>query len=1364
MPTSSARSSGRTLTKVLIGIASAVILVVVAVVVLVPAVASSILTGDVPVDLPSGRGTLSLRDVAVRWGGPQRIGKATLADAAGRRMADLSVEARSSLVGLALGGFNFGTIAVSGEIDVSEDQLTRQGGASTPTPPAPPSKRGRATTINRNLRVVLDAGPMTITYTPRPDSGLSAVRIDGLRAKAMISGAGLATLRVEAASPTIDVSAELRNFVDRSGRVAPAGAEGDLSARVSAPGELIEALARMALGPAGGGRATASAGAAATEIDASVKIEKGRLRLADASRPAMIRGPVPAAVIELLAAEGVRVEITNSPSVAQTILALDVPLPDAKGAMDLRGAAVHARIETTAVEGRIALAETAARPFRVEPVEFEARAPDLAQGFHARARTRGTLDGRDAGALEAGFDAQGLLDDAGGFRKGLPGALRGSLSLTGVPTGLAQALADRLGVRLEEVVGPTVDARVSAETAESPAGSAALPAVRVRADVTAARVKASLSAEVDEREVVIPGEGLTVEMDRVGAAARGLLKDSGIEVGDGGRLVLKVRDVKAPMVSAGLPDLGRVAGGAEVVMSGVVIEKGLGDRPIEARSLTARVALAGDQGPPRVSIDGVLDAGGGATTVRGEVELAGLISRRDGDWPFIDITPAKTAPRGQVAMTGLPTALIGAFVGEYAGLAQEVAGPSVDVALAMPAPSSPGVPEVGPRSAAVSVRGANVSASASAGMDDRSIRLGQADISLTVTPSLVSAAAAQFAPGVEPRPGLAGPAIVKATVFPTAVDLDAEGRPDVRTLRPVRAMATVEGDVVLTGLPGGVEEKALRAGLRGVEIGGEYNRRDPLRSEGSLKATVFDPAEPGAVVAKVNALATLMNPPPAFDVKVEEIDTARLDRLLHRPGLVSDLLGESAGVGMKGSAKEGVQDVVLALRSTRATTALALRRTVDRVELVQPASVEIEAPAAWANSHLAPAEAGGKAASLQFIEAVRATVQVSRLSLSTGGPAFKPGVFALEARASSPTIKIQTGDGQAVDFQSLTAAVRSDREGRGVSFDVSATRVGLAGAGSTQPVKAVGQVWGLFDDEGNVSAEGALVNAEVSGTLPTAVLDALANRGGLLVDLLGANTRLDLKATGFSRESGTVNVAVNTDNARASLKGKASAGMLVADGPANITLTRITRDLSARFVETAIPLLARVEKTPSDEPAVIDAVNLTLPLDNDTRKINGDITVDPGTVQFETATFFGKIVQFTGNLAGGRMGERIEPFQIKAREGVLTYEKVEIPLGEFVVSMSGKVDLNRKRMDIITYVPFYALVKEVSAPLSAVPGIGRLTQIPIRVHGPFDDPKTEVKPELIVKENLGEAVKEVLPEPIKKTADDLLKDVFKKKK
>lgn len=1369
MPTTRTTRAGKALKTILIAFSVVIVVLVAAVYFAVPPIAAGFIAGTHPVNLPSGPGAANIKDVSITWGGPQKIGKIVLTDANGATIADLRAQASVSILGALLGDGNLGTVAIAGDITVTEDQLATTPSAApppaAPAPSAPPAAPAASAPLQipRSLRATLEAKPINITYTPRAGSGMNPVRVDQLEAVITLLGSGEAAAVITAKAPTIDIKASARNFVDPAGRLVLSTTEGEVNATIAAPGEFVEAVARLALKQPPSPAST-SAGAATTDIAAHVKVERGRLRLADPAKPITAKGPIPQAMIEMLAGTDATVHIDASPSITKIIGPLDLPLPDASGKVDLRGGSLRAVMTSTPIVGTVALEGAAPRPFRVEPMEWIVDSPDFAQALTIKGRARGSFDGHDAGALELDAEAQGLLDDKGMVRAGIPGKLRADLRLKGVPTRLADSLVRDQGFSLAEVIGPSLDAELLVRTIES--AGAALPPAEVTLKAAASHLTAALAASIDDKELRFIGEGLSVQATRLAPAIRAFAKDQAIELTGDARAVITARELTVPLISPGLPDLARLATSITLNLSDIVIEKGAGDRPLALQNLETRLALAADN-PPALTLKYNLASGGRPFGAAGDANLPGLLTKRDQGWPFIDLTPQTMRPAGTLEIKGLPSDILGYLPDELRPAAAELLGPGADIRLEGKRD------DTGKTAITLALTGANINATSALTMDDKSIATGESKVETTLTPALIDALTSVYTADMSPRPGLAQPARLSATVFPATLSLDAGKKPDLQTMTPVRAMLTSADDIVLNDIPSG-QAAPISAGLRGLEVGLVWNHRDIRKREASIKASLFDPTDPAAAVAALDLAAIIANPPPTFDAKIDNIDTTRMDRLLARPGLLADILGEAAGLQARGQARAGVQDVELIIKSPRVDSVLALRRTDELIALTSPGSVNLDIPAAWANRYLFPPGPDAAAPSVQLTDAVKLALRLDKLAIAPGDAPMKPGVFALDASASAPTIKLRTADGQQVDVQALSAKLANNETKRGVSFDISTRQIAVAGASSANgpaaaatPVRAAGDVANLADPSGKPDPANAAVTANITGTLPTALIDALASQQGLLIDLLGGTTNVELTATNFSKTAGALSASMTADNAKATVKGAVRNATFITEGPTNITIRRITPELSKRYIETAIPIISRVEKTPQDEPAVLIGNAITVPTDGDTHKLNGRASVDLGTIQFESSSFFGKLLKAAGGKDRGSVGKRIKPFEFVADQGVVSYDRIELPLGEFTIETRGKVDLNKKKMDIITYVPFSALASEITGQLANIPGLDALTMIPIRTHGSFDNPKTDVQLDLIVREAVPGAIEKALPDDIKKVIPpeigEGLKDLFKKK-
>ena len=201
--------------------------------------------------------------------------------------------------------------------------------------------------------------------------------------------------------------------------------------------------------------------------------------------------------------------------------------------------------------------------------------------------------------------------------------------------------------------------------------------------------------------------------------------------------------------------------------------------------------------------------------------------------------------------------------------------------------------------------------------------------------------------------------------------------------------------------------------------------------------------------------------------------------------------------------------------------------------------------------------------------------------------------------------------------------------------------------------------------------------------------------------------------------------------------------------------------LSARFIK-ALPLIGTFEKAAQDQPATLDVTGITAALANDMSRLNADIVFDPGEARFGTSSVFGEILKVANSKTAGQVGRKLQPLNVKVRAGIATYERWEVPVGEFKVFTEGTVNLVNRTLDVVTYVPIGAVSDKAMSGLklgsglnSILPGVVEaLTEVPFRTTGSMDNPKTSIDAEMVARNT----VKKINPEKLLKDGlGDLLK-------
>jgi len=1344
------RSLGGRLVVGLVGLTGAVLLLGVGVWLGGPGVAAWLTPREVAVVVGGRDGRLTIDRVEYSWGGPQRASGIRLVDGDGRVMADVEVVATTGLIEAWRSG-DLGTLRLSGKVDVREEQL-QGGGVSLASAGGGGGVGGvgaggvggvgaggvGGVRLPTGYRFAFESKGLDLTYTPRRGE---VIRVEGLDVSLGYERGGRVSLKASSRGPAVSVEVEGRNLVGADGAIAPLSAEVDVTVLGSLPGGLVGSLARAGLG----GTARSGVGSEEGEVTISgaLGVRGGRLRLADAGKPMRMEArALPGAVIDLIAGAGSAVAVTEAPGVVVEVSGLDVPIGAMLegGEMDLRGAGFVARVTTTRAKVLVALAiGESAREVEIEPAEVEVRIEDFSREAVALGGASVLIDGAAAGKFKLAAVVSGMLDEKGRL-KVTPGEANAEIGLVDAPTALLEPLVAGRGFSLREALGRRLDASVTARTVRGVGGG---DQIEIRGAMSSEFGHGSMAVRSDGSRFWSEGSAGEFEFVRLGTAARGVLRGHGFEVtGEG------VVKVEAPsfdlMLGAGAPDLIHSKATVIVTVGGLRVRRTGEDREVELRSVRTVLGL---EGGPRVTatIDAEALSGGRVMGVRAEMEIAGLVKTTAGAQPRFDVGFDAKDLKGTIRLTGVPSDGLGAIEGSLAGMAREALGESVDVEVVFPAPGGTVASAAAPgeTSAGIVVESERARLATALRMEKRRLSVGPTSGRIRVTPGLVAALRKLAAEDEAWWPRLEGAAEVEFSARGSSVELDDSWKPIRRTIRPVQAMVSVKTDMVLSGLPMGADGKGTdqRVGLRGVEIGGEYDFENPLASEGSVRLTVIEPTEGGATVAEVEALTNLVMPPPALNVRVMKVDTARLDRMLGRPGLTSLALGKEAGFAVVGASPGAGRAVEyeVTVASERLSVKGVMTKGADRYALAAPMVVEWEAPAAWLNAQaLAAAKKGASRAALAFTAPVKLRAEVRSLSIGTENP-MAAGVFALDAGVSAPVAKFVTDRGERIELEGLAVTARVGKSAGSVEFSLSAERQkawraeenGWAVGGA--PMKIEGVVEGLADSSGSITSERARVTGRVTGSVPTALLDAVSGMDGLLVDALGPTTSVEIRAEGLSREGGRVDATAKTDFAEAKISGRVEGGELVAEGAPVVTIRRISQGLGDRVFESALPMLAQFEKTAEDEPATVTASGLRVPMDGDIGKLNGRVTMALGTLRFETSSIFGELLKATGNRTGGRIGRKVKPFDVTIENGVVRYERVELPIGEFTIVARGMVDLVNQRMDIVTFVPVLAVADEVVKVSRFAPG---LTMIPIRTRGAIGKAKSEVALELILEEGL----------------------------
>jgi hypothetical protein len=550
--------------------------------------------------------------------------------------------------------------------------------------------------------------------------------------------------------------------------------------------------------------------------------------------------------------------------------------------------------------------------------------------------------------------------------------------------------------------------------------------------------------------------------------------------------------------------------------------------------------------------------------------------------------------------------------------------------------------------------------------------------------------------------------------------------------------------------------------------------------------------------------------PATIEVRVNDVATAGLDKAINQPGLVSGALGPTAQITastrIDPRSKDGksLADTLAGGEITADVTLLAprveirqpLRATLlpDRIQLTSADPIRWTIDPAWFDRFVLgkgqPLAPGAKPTDLSMTSPAKAEVVITKAVISRanseggtngiGGP-LKPGIFALDATARIAALELADSRNVRTQMGDATVKLKSlDGPAPGLAFDLNFGKLaivpdpGKAGPGGGT---LVGTVTNIGDASGTLNTANPMITAKGDiKSIPTALIDAFSVKNGLPGDILGPSVNLTLDAKNFSKTGGTIRTDITSTETKLTsangpeallpraliqINGEVKNGVLIT--PMLIALRRLDGELS-RKAGDLLPSLAEVEKRFEDKQAIIQSSRLELPLDGDLRKLNGQVSIDPGEARFKVGGGLGGFLKRINAKDEGKALQRLKPLTITCVNGVLSYPRWTFPVGEFNFELEGlAINLPGERIDVVTWVPFGQVADDAGKLFSAIPGasavggvLNQATMVPFRTSGPLKSPSTKPDLELAGKGLL----KSVSPERVV----DILRDVLQPKK
>jgi hypothetical protein len=753
-----------------------------------------------------------------------------------------------------------------------------------------------------------------------------------------------------------------------------------------------------------------------------------------------------------------------------------------------------------------------------------------------------------------------------------------------------------------------------------------------------------------------------------------------------------------------------------------------------------------------------------------------------------------------------------------AALVKSALGPTIDVNL-----SAAGAAPVGGKPAYTvdgQVTGARVGVTIGA-MVAPEVRadLRESTVTLTLEPESAAEIVRALGRDASKLPKLSQRSSVRVVAQPVSIPLTANG-PDFDKAGSLAADITIPGALLVSGLtvPNGTDSSG-RPLVRDLGQVGLQDFKVSLRAPGASLGQVGGEAVvtvttqvldgPRSGIANLNASIKmpLKKGAPSGDgvavARIKDVVTAGIDRIINQPGMVSGALGDkldieatyplvaalptpaaapaaadSGGstrlddapapapkaVTTAGPASAVAAEVTISSPRLRMSRSLHASVSPTAIRVLEPVTITWNADPTWLSRFTAGANGDGPHVTKQL----DVRMSINELAIGQPGP-LMPGVFAADLGVTVPSVEMVDKKGQRITMQGIK--VKANRELAGSLAQTDPTALGFeigvssAAVGETPPTKDIlikALAARLATPAGDFDKNRAQfsVNAQIP-SLPTAMVDMLANQDGMLEEALGPVIECNVKADKFSlagKEPGSVEASMKSLRAQASLKGNIVNGGFTSTQPLQVSVNEITKGLSDRFVK-GMPFVGELSKNTDQAPASVVGPSLMVPLDNDMTKLNGDVTIDPGELLFKPSKdFAGLMKQLNQNAEGGLIGQRLQPLVLNIKNGIVTNQKWTLPLGQFNVTTEGTVNLVAKQIDVVTYLPFGALNEKGAKMFQSAAALGGVidaaTLMPFRTRGPLSGPSTAPDLELFGKQLLNN---KNLENTIQKGLEQLLK-------
>lgn len=1352
-------------------------------------------------------GRAEIKGLSLGWFSGQRVEGLSIVSADRDTTIDANVSLDKGLLGLMFAGGDYGAIRLSGEMSAmryedgttSFERLLKPADPGKPAPPeasssGPPHLRARLLiegltikvrdrTIDQNLAlndlradVDLDLA-QAITFDLRSGTRVGATegRLEA-RGKVVDPFTPEGAFNVDGLIVTVD--ATIQSFP-----VAMLEALTGLGSRLSTvAGDVLERATVNIDGDLERAAVAFSVAAPRLNVDGKANLQDGRLIVRQGSPVTMRLTPRDDTLGAWLPADLARTMGLNSrPSLAPgaggeptsvevRIDAASINVPRSGGGLNLTRGSVDASIIT-----RSARVDLPGHPdvqvIDLSGLILRVSASDLSRQVDVSLDLSATVNQFQPTTVTASLAAVEMLSPAGAFAFD-PARLAGTFKATRLPAVMAQRFLAGTPVVIERDLGPTLDVEAAFAQGETRA---------ISLSAAAANLVARVEADVDSKGG-LNGRTLVVETDLRPELVAGFAGERGLRL---------PRRLRASFDQFALPAMGGaaafdpsiIAARGEVTLTGQPIIVNPALPPVDVTSL--RLGLSTPGARQRVGLTGSIVAEG--ATINLDQSISGLFNA-SGAVDALNCTPV-----GTLSVANITPGLIARFAPDL----PPVVAAHLNGALGLTVETRPAGRDL---LAVVRVESPGLGANLTTRRTETEVLLESGTVRTALRPEVVSmvlnpgegeeAGGAGGAGGAPPNPMQVSSESIVATFKPARLFTRAGGsyaadvggfEADLRVsdIRVANAPGLPETEVLLlrriTAAVTGVLGERMSIGVKG----------DALVRADARQRKVADVAYDLRVARDAGGVFR-----PAATLNFTEFDVIMLEPLLGYPsGDLRRWLGDAGALRLEATVLDnGGYRAILAPAFPHFTGTFTASADADTVRVTSDRTA-ITLTAAAAASLLNPSHAeGAPAPTVQH--SVAADVPMSLTIREFSLPAQALSLLRPPLPSTRAKIDVQLNATRPVSITRRDLAAGASDTITLNRFDVKVLCDDLAigpkvqllgvlrgtGDDSTIPeserstLNATLTLRRLVDEERRLVFEKGALDADIRvNRFPTWLIDAYSGRNSLLVDALGPTVSADIRTRGLSATTGRINAsldAANGSTARTALAVGEKRYILQRDQPtaASLEWTESLRKRVLYQIHTIFADIRTVEK-----PIQVTITQASVPSDNDLSKLNADITISVGAVEFESGSQFLKILQYVNTQRRDTIPGHVGDLVVQIRNGVLAYENFVISIGgdrgdRQRLVFAGNVDLGRKVVNAIVAAYPVADIRNSIEGLRFVPdGVS----VGIKFSGPLYDARGEplpLKTEPIIDVKMEDIIKQQVKDKLPKLPDvpGRLGDLFRR--